>query len=144
MFLDWPTLRPTLNDDEWVLVESLIWKTDTETIIIPAGFLTDLASIPWWLRWLFSVNGKHRSAAILHDYLFTVQIYDREQTDALFMKAMEWSGVRATQRFALHAGVRIGGWPRWLMNKRALATNPVEHKRESGLVAYNFEARYYG
>lgn len=36
---------------------------------IPVGFTTDLASIPWWARWLVDTWGAHTGAALLHDWL---------------------------------------------------------------------------
>lgn len=35
--------------------------------IVEHGFETDFASIPWFLQWRYSVNGKSRLCAILHD-----------------------------------------------------------------------------
>ncbi len=36
---------------------------------VPAGFRTDLTSVPRPFRWLIDVGGDHAPAAVLHDYL---------------------------------------------------------------------------
>jgi endo-beta-N-acetylglucosaminidase D len=56
-----------LRANRWVLTED--WVIDGH--IIPAGFETDLASIPFPLNLLYSKDEKRKynQAAILHDYL---------------------------------------------------------------------------
>ena len=107
-----PILRVTLKG--WQLVYRLsYYAVSGEKIVVPAGFDTDLASIPQLFQAVLSVNDRHRAAAILHDYLYTVQDRPREQADALFLEAMKLSGVRFTQRWAMYLAVRIGGWLPW-------------------------------
>jgi hypothetical protein len=43
------------------------------TIVIPDGFITDLASIPWWFRWLWDRASLGSFAPVLHDYLCSVR-----------------------------------------------------------------------
>lgn len=59
---------------EWVLAEDLSWEVRGPeamlTIVIPAGFLTDLGSIPWCGRWLINpADPQLAKAFILHDYI---------------------------------------------------------------------------
>lgn len=59
---------------EWVLAENLIWEVRGPeamfTIVIPAGFLTDLGSIPWYGRWLINpADPQLAKAFILHDHI---------------------------------------------------------------------------
>ena len=37
---------------------------------VPAGMVTDLASVPKWLRWAYQRVGDHLEAAIAHDWLY--------------------------------------------------------------------------
>lgn len=109
-FIDSPVLRVGDNN-RWVLAHKLTYVTDAgEVIEVPAGFETDLASIPRLLHWMIPVNGKHRAAAIIHDYLYTIRDRSRAEADAIFLEAMKESGVRWTQRRAMYLGVRMGGW----------------------------------
>lgn len=54
--------------DLWRYAAPLIW----DDIIVPVGFLTDLASIPHLIDWLPNLdrNGISRRAAALHDWLY--------------------------------------------------------------------------
>lgn len=131
-FLDEPTLK--VHGDDWRLVLPLIYlRSDYTAITVPAGFITDLASIPRLLHPLIPVNGKHRAAAVLHDYLYAMQTMPRAQCDAIFLEAMEACGVRWTQRWAMYSAVRVGGWAPWEKRRKAMAENPNEYRRQNGL-----------
>ena len=109
-FIDMPVLRVG-DSGQWVLEHKLTYVTESgEVIEVPAGFVTDLASIPRMLHWMIPVNGRHRSAAIVHDYLYTIRDRSSAEADAIFLEAMKESGVRWTQRQAMYLGVRMGGW----------------------------------
>jgi hypothetical protein len=97
----------------WVLTRDLFWTHPvTGTVVrIPAGFETDLASIPRILRAVFSVNGAHRKAAVLHDYLYSRRgICSRAVADRTFREAMKELSVPWWKRNLMFAGVRMGGW----------------------------------
>lgn len=108
--LDLRAYRP----DEWVLLLALIYMTKGGTrYIVPRGFITDLASIPRLLRALFDINGASRKAAVLHDFLYCIQYTTRAEADALFLEALEASGVGWATRWSMYLGVRSGGWMYW-------------------------------
>jgi hypothetical protein len=59
----------------WVLAEPLPWEirdaagTVTGQIVVPAGFLTDLGSVPWWARSLVNpADPQCAKAYVLHDW----------------------------------------------------------------------------
>ena len=110
---------------EWVVDRDLIYHSKAgDWYAVPRGFITDLASIPKALRWLIDVNGKHRRAAVLHDYLYCSQITTREEADALFLEAMGMIGVDTYQRNAMWSGVRAFGWRYW--NKRTSPDDAIQ------------------
>lgn len=114
-----PVLRVGELPDEWILDEPLVYVTEAGgRLTVPQGFVTDLASIPRLLYTVIPVNGKHRSAAILHDWLYETQRLSREACDALFLEAMGASGVRWSLRWAMYMGVRVGGWVSWNSRRR--------------------------
>lgn len=114
IFLSEAILKVGHGTDSWILDEPLIYQADSsELITVPAGFSTDLASIPRPLQAVIPLNGKHRAAAIVHDYLYAIQDRTRAQADAIFLEAMKACRVRYTQRYAMYWGVRIGGWVPW-------------------------------
>ncbi|WP_068634909.1 DUF1353 domain-containing protein [Thauera butanivorans] len=133
MFRTAPVLRACAEAGRWRLELPVVWETPAEIIVIPPGFLTDLASIPRIFHSLIPVNGRHRSAAILHDYLFVVQDRPRDGVDALFLRAMEASGVRWTQRTAMYLAVRLAGWLPWQRNADALAADARAFLARHGL-----------
>lgn len=56
---------------KWRLVED--YTSHNDQIKVPAGFVSDGATIVWALRWLFSPTGRYFGAAIVHDYLIVVE-----------------------------------------------------------------------
>ncbi|AUN95393.1 DUF1353 domain-containing protein [Pseudazoarcus pumilus] len=124
MFLGELIIRDGQRSGEWVLHAPFVWQTDDERIVVPEGFRTDLASIPRLFQGLIPVNGRHRRAAVLHDYLYVVQDRSRSAADRLFLTAMESVGVRWSQRWVMYAAVRVGGWLPWLRSDRELRTDP--------------------
>jgi hypothetical protein len=91
------------------------------TIEAPAGFVTDYASIPRLLWAVIPPRGKYNRAAITHDLLYRLAPADprtgrrvtQAAADAVMLEAMEDLGVRWTQRYAIWAGLRLGGWVTW-------------------------------
>ena len=52
---------------KWRLIED--YHSHNDNVIVPAGFISDGATIWWALRWLFSPTGRYFGAAIIHDYI---------------------------------------------------------------------------
>lgn len=102
---------------EWVVYNRLVYDRGHEQIIVSRGFITDLASIPKLFRTLLDVNDAHRRAAVLHDFLYCLQMFTRKQCDDMFLEAMWVIGVPAWKRYAMYLAVRAGGWLIW--DKRA-------------------------
>ena len=90
-----------------------------DSIVVPAGFVAEFASIPRALWAELSPVGEHQRAAILHDYLYWFQPCEREETDNLLMIAMKEGGVSDLRRGAVYAGVRIGSGDAWNANRAA-------------------------
>lgn len=86
-------------------------------LVVPVGFQTDFASIPWVFHSFCQVNGKHRAAAVVHDYLCVHKHEEgitQADADKVFLEAMETLGVRFSQRKVMYRAVRtyqtITGW----------------------------------
>ena len=93
------------------LAQELIYHSERlgRDIIVPAGYETDFASIPWILQSIVQVNGKHRRAAVVHDYLCThgkIEGVTQREADLIFQEAMTVLDVRLTQRTAMFGMVR--------------------------------------
>ncbi len=83
-------------------------------IVVPRGFVTDMASIPRPLWSLYSPFGKHGNASILHDWLYSTEMFSRSACDEIFHYAMKVSGVGILDRNIIYYHVRAyGGFFVW-------------------------------
>lgn len=106
---------------EWAITRDLIYRignTDA-SIVVPKGFVTDLASIPAIGAAIgLKKNGKYDRAAVLHDYLYWTQGCTREQADRLLVLAMKESDVAWFGTAEIYAGVHYGGKKAWANNAK--------------------------
>ena len=93
--------------------------TDGE-ITVPAGFITDLTSVPPLFRLFVSRAGPWLEAAVTHDYLYIAwqlvegrgpRDQDRKWADDVMFAAMKAAKVSAWRRWAIYLALRVGG--RW-------------------------------
>ncbi len=105
-----------LQGRKWSLTRPFKYESGTlGWIQVPEGFVTDLASVPWFGRWAVSVDGDHTKAAIIHDWLYvTASAEDfpnvtRRDADRVFLEALKVRGVPAWKRNLMYAAVRVGG-----------------------------------
>lgn len=136
------TTMDVWGDSDWVLCDSLAyWSAITaSTIIVPKGFINDLASIPRFFRRVIPVNGRHRYAAVVHDWLYanangsrTVQGIDRETADKIFLEAMEVLGVAGWKQKAMYQAVRLGGGVYW-KRRKGLTSDDITNSRPLSLI----------
>jgi len=97
----------------WVQVENML-GTNLASFTVPAGFETDLASIPRAFRGIVPQVGRHIQAAITHDYIYSGAVFmRREDADLLFLDAMELLGVNWFRRHIMYRAVRTFGSLAW-------------------------------
>ena len=106
-----------------------------ESVTLPVGFLTDFASVPRLLWPLLPPTGTYGKPAVIHDWLYqkryvlvevgfnshAVQVprsIDRSEADSVLLEAMWVLGVGSLARWAVYAGVRLGGWITWNRSRR--------------------------
>lgn len=80
-----------------------------ESITIPAGFVTDLATIPRILWSILPPHDYYAKAAILHDYLYENAIGTKKEADLVFYEALGVLGMPKWQRKLFYWGVRCFG-----------------------------------
>lgn len=107
-----------VGDDRWSLGESLVYRGERDTWIIPRGYVTDLATVPRMVAWLIPTYGRYTRAAIVHDYLITNLLCRAgcpgpnhvapNDIDGIFRRILRELGVSAPRRWAMWAGVRWG------------------------------------
>lgn len=87
-------------------------------IEVPAGFITDFASVPKLpLTWL-AAGGTANEAAVVHDWLYTVHRVGpvditRSEADAIFREAIPASEDPNAPAFLMWLAVRFGGSNAW-------------------------------
>lgn len=100
-----------LDNGQWRLLAPLHYESAVagRIIQVPIGFETDFASVPRlpFMFWLLGDRG--HAAAVVHDWLYRTELVSRSMADAVFREALE-SEVGFLSRWAMWAGVRIGGW----------------------------------
>jgi hypothetical protein len=119
LFLVTSPLRYSLNDG-------------ADEIVVPIGFVTDLASIPRELWWWQSPHEATMAPAIIHDYLYWEQSCTKDEADAVMYLAMEdlsakdyklvYMGVRsplAASAWKRNDAARRGGETRFLTRSYA-------------------------
>lgn len=80
------------------------------TITVPAGFVTDFASVPKILWNLLPPTGRYGKAAVIHDYLYrTYGASSKIVADAIFYEAMKALGVNRVIRNVIYLAVHLFG-----------------------------------
>ncbi len=121
-----PVVTP-FYDNYWLVLEDITFETirvrDRKyfKITVPAGFVTDLASIPVPLNLVYDKTGRYSSAGILHDYLYWTQFCDRKKSDRLIKEGLKATGSGYFTRNSIKYGVYWFGGFAWDKNKEARA-----------------------
>lgn len=102
-----------LDHYQWQLLQGFeyhVGDIPSPTVIrIPAGTITDLATVPRVLWTLFPPHGRYAKAAIVHDYLYANAINTKAWADNVFLEAMTVLGVPAWRRMTMYWAVRLFG-----------------------------------
>lgn len=93
------------------LENSFKYNSSYGLIEVPAGFITDGASIPRLFWSMLSPFGDYFAAAIIHDYLYSSHNdrYSRQHADLIFKEAMFNIGVPWHTRETIFRAVRAFG-----------------------------------
>ena len=96
-----------------LLADLVLADEDERTITVPAGFVTDFASIKVlhnaFLFVLFAlVSGYGNYAATVHDWLYFGGQLSRKEADAVLYRALRAEGVARWRAWLFWAGVRLG------------------------------------
>jgi hypothetical protein len=112
--------RPFSDGRTWIVKQPMIYRigVSKDSIIIPAGFVTDMASIPPVLQSIIQQNGPYQLPAVVHDYLYWQQGCSREQSDRILLLAMTEHDVGRSHRTAIYDAVRAAGQFAWAANAR--------------------------
>ena len=121
-----PILSPS-SPDRWTLLAPYSFNGFT----VPAGFDTDLDSIPR-LPLAFSLfKHRTRTAALLHDYLYSIG-YNRLESDRIFLRFMVAEGVLCRHAIPIYLAVRLFGWLFWSPDNSKNKTCPSPSRGVKG------------
>lgn len=108
------------RDRIYYLDKEIVWspgpKQSGPKVVVPRGFVTDLASIPRVFWSVLPTDGAYTFPAIVHDYLYWKQEHSREVADQVFRYGMDDMKVSAVSAVAIHTAVRAGGLSAWKRN----------------------------
>lgn len=111
-----------VDTDVWSLVTPLVWEIGEigsgNFVVVPIGFISDGASIPWPVNIVFPRWGrKYRRPAVLHDFLLDIGTR-RSTADQIFREAMKACGVPLPVRWTFYYAVgffsAVQAWRRGL------------------------------
>lgn len=113
-----PIRIETLDDGyRWKLLEAFVYHVGElggpDNIIVPAGFVTDMGSVPRIFWGIVDPWGKASKAFLIHDWLYETKERSRLVSDAILLEGMEVLGVNWFKRWLIYHGVRAGGWMAW-------------------------------
>ena len=96
------------------LVEPLTYITSYGYhITAPAGFNTDLESLPNIVRFVTPKGGPVSWAAVIHDWLYVSHLVSRAEADFIFYDCMRALHCSKAGAFIYWFGVRLGGFKGW-------------------------------
>ncbi|EBI4650781.1 DUF1353 domain-containing protein [Salmonella enterica subsp. enterica serovar Oranienburg] len=107
-----PAILEMLGHYNWRVYEPFAFylsDDESDVIEVPAGFITDLATVPriFWI--LLPPDGKYAKAAIIHDYLYDNALRTKKEVDLIFLDGMKVLGVPKWKRIVMYQAVRLFG-----------------------------------
>lgn len=116
----------------WEILDPFVFRlgspTGIEYVYVPAGFLTDFASIPRVLWSLWPPTGAYGKAAVVHDALYAwpyVRRVDgpsrrvtKAEADRILLAGMQVLGIGWMTQQVLYRGVQVGGGLAWRAHRR--------------------------
>jgi len=115
-------VAPLPDGRNWVILKDFGYdvgeENSGETINVPIGFVTDFASVPRPLWWFAPKWGRCGNAAVIHDFCYWEQSYDRRKSDEIFREGMQVLKVGRIRTWLLYYAVRYFGCMAWNANKK--------------------------
>lgn len=107
--------NPGQDDGNWTVTAPLVFQSDTAavTFTVPAGFVTNFASVPRIPIVYELVGDTSSEAATVHDWLYSTHPVTRAKADGVLREASAATGVPLWRRNLMWLGARVFGWPYW-------------------------------
>ena len=138
-----------ISNGKAVLMQDYVYSINGYDIKVFRGFITDGASVPKSLQWLYDPFGKYIKAAVIHDYLYSCYNntgINRTLADKIFRYIMQETGVdnRTVRRF--YTAVRCFGetsWKKKILNE-GYKDRAIIDKTKEAKEYYNFWDKVLG
>ncbi len=122
-FISRPTITQLVPDPPVFMVAHPLRYTPDDGqhhIVVPIGFITDLASIPNFLWWWEAPHESTMAPAIVHDFLYWEQSCTKDEADAVMYLAMLDVGLDNFTTNRIYEGIRTPfAQSAWNANKDA-------------------------
>lgn len=105
-----------ISNKKAVLLQDYIYSINGYDIKVFRGFITDGASVPKSLQWLYNPYGKYINAAVVHDYLYSVYNntgINRTLSDKIFRHIMRETNVDSKTIRRFYNAVKYFGATSW-------------------------------
>ena len=102
-------------DEKWQLISALRYASALldRVIEVPAGFITDLASVPR-VPVVYSLWGdRSHHESVIHDFAYRTHFCSKAQADKMFLEAMAIRGKSWWIRWPMYMAVKLGGRKSW-------------------------------
>ncbi len=112
------------SDEIYAVTEPISWvpnpgsSKELRRVEVPAGFITDFASVPRIFWSVLPRDGLYVYPAIIHDYMYWMQDSARDIADETLREGMQDFKVDGVAINAIYWGVRAGGGSAWAANAR--------------------------
>ena len=119
----------------WMVFDTFEYRLGSpdgpEYVRIEKGFITDFASIPRPLWWLWPPSqGPYLAAALIHDCMYKTgyvlnidtgekRFIERSEADDAMKEVMELCGTPWLTKRGIFRGVRLGGFMAWAKHRKA-------------------------
>lgn len=97
----------------WELVQAFKQGTSKGVITVPKGFKTDLATTPRFLWIMLPPFGRYSQAAVVHDYLYHSDFFNKIDADKMFYELMIKYGTWKWKAKIMYWAVFLFGGRRW-------------------------------
>ena len=141
-------LKP-LSNGKAILLDDYVYSINGYDIKVFRGFITDGATVPKSLQWLYNPYGKYIKAAVIHDYLYSCYNntgINRTLADKIFKHIMKETGVdnRTVRRF--YNAVRCFGETSWKpkLQNEGYKDRAIIDRTKEAIEYYNYWGKILG
>jgi len=138
-----------ISNGKAILLEEYVYDINGYLIRVPESFITDGASVPKSLQWLYNPFGKYIKAAVIHDYLYSTYNntgINRTLADKIFNFIMKETGIDNRTRRKFYMAVRAFGETSWKhkLQNEGYKDRAIVDKTKEAKEYYNFWDKILG